>query len=777
MKKLLVTLLTAVMLLSFAFGIVAVSATEGDHSDEVISVLDHSPAEADWESAHAYTMAPLSSDTTGATGTVKLLVNGSNLYFRMEVQDATRQDADRPQYSITVGDKTSAARGKFVDVITGNPWLSDNATDFGTAVLTTSVYENETYTLTIGFNIGTLCVQGAHVKVSFSAADAQTSEQAWADSTSAYPHAIGYSGTLYIGQYSEIDPVGSPTPPTYSNEEKTIEVLTAEPTETDWDEAFAYEMTALDYAEGATGTVKLLASGTNLYFRMEVQDATRLMNDRPQFSIVVGGKTQAARGQYEGTDGLWLEANAKEFGEYTQVSMEYTGGAYVLTIGIDLDDKFVTGGHVAVEFTHADAQDADQGWADNYTSYPHALRFADTLYLGEYSETDPVPPEEPVEPDPEPTPGPENTDLEIVVTDLASRPKEADWEEATAYDLLPNTGNLTGATGTIKIYTAARNIYFRVEIDDPTTNIQEDGIYVYLGIEGCRIETRGNYNLWLNNTFSDGAHNDLGEPSLLEMSTTAESSEDWVTGKYTFDYGFYIPDIYEPGATIRLCFKHRDSRSAAEAWTDGDYAHTIYFDQTLTFGEEADTTIRPQEPTEGFTASVADISYNKASAAWNEYTGADTYRFYVYEVNEEGAEEPYTYISLEGPVYAGLASYSEVFQGLSATTEYAVQVVAYDADDNAIAYSNLAEFATISREEALNPDPGDDDEQTPPDDGEQTPPDDEQTPPSDEGTEPSEPEKGGCGSSVGIGGGVAVLAAAALAGAAVVLFKKGRKEQ
>jgi hypothetical protein len=167
--------------------------------------------------------------------------------------------------------------------------------------------------------------------------------------------------------------------------------------------------------------------------------------------------------------------------------------------------------------------------------------------------------------------------------------------------------------------------------------------------------------------------------------------------------GFYLPDLYAEGAQIRLCFKHCDSRSAAEGWADSDYTHTIYFDQIITFGAPADTTIRPQTPTDGFTGSASGISYNKADICWNEFAGAETYNMYVYEVNPDGSEEPFTNISIEGPIYAGLDSYEEIISGLSEKTNYAVQVVAYDANEEVIGYSELILFSTISRQEAMNP--------------------------------------------------------------------------
>ncbi len=779
MKKLLMLLLSALLCCSLAFGVICASA-QTEEGNDPIAILDHEITQADWDSAKAYTMTPVSADTTGATGTVKLLATETRLYFLMEVQDATNFDADRPDYTITVGGKTASARGKFIDAATQQPWLAGRNSDFGDAVKTESTYADGAYRLEIGYDLGDVFVVGAEVTVDFSAADAQTAEQGWADDYTSYPHAIRFAATLTLGETEQPgteEPEPEPEQPE-PEQPGVVAVLDHEITQADWDSAKAYTMTPVSAdTTGATGTVKLLATETRLYFLMEVQDATQFTNDRPDYSVTIGGKTASARGQYIGSDGApWLNPRSKDFGNEVKVDISYANGAYRMELGFDIGaDLFVEGAHIVVDFSHADAQTAEQGWDDNYTSYPHAIRFVDTLYLGAYSETDPVAPdpeepgteepdpEQPGTEDPEPTPGPENVDLKIVVTDLVSQPKEEDWENAVSYEMLPNTGNITGATGTVKVYTAAKNIFFRMEVNDPTTCYNQDGIYVYLGVEDCYLETRGNYDLWLS-----AMHNDLGQPSLLAMSTTAADKSGYGEGTYIFEYGFYIPDIYEPGATIRLCVKHRDSRSSSEAWQDGDYAHTIYFDQILTFGEAADTTVRPQEPTQGFTASVEEISYNKASAAWSEFEGAETYKFYVYAVNGADAEEPYTHLSIEGPIYAGSASYSEEFLGLSASTEYAIQVVAYDGDDNVIGYSSLAEFETISREEALNPGGDDNDDQDP--DGDKQPdasdPDDEKG----DGTE----EKKGCGSTVS--GGFALAAALLAGGAAVLLAKKRGKE-
>ncbi|MBR2968486.1 MAG: metallophosphoesterase, partial [Clostridia bacterium] len=185
--------------------------------------------------------------------------------------------------------------------------------------------------------------------------------------------------------------------------------------------------------------------------------------------------------------------------------------------------------------------------------------------------------------DPTPTPGPENTNLGIVVKDIAHSPTEADWAEATAYDMLPNTGNITGATGKVKILTSGGNIYYRMDVTDPSTDANADGIYIYLGNGEKTYEARGNYENWLA-----AIHNDFGSQTELFMRTTAKKPREYLSGVYSFVQGFDLGGLIKEGASIRLVLKHRDSRSVWEPWRDGDYTHTIYFDQQITFGKQAE---------------------------------------------------------------------------------------------------------------------------------------------------------------------------------------------
>ena len=297
---------------------------------------------------------------------------------------------------------------------------------------------------------------------------------------------------------------------------------------------------------------------------------------------------------------------------------------------------------------------------------------------------------------------------------------QEDWDSAKAYTMTPVGTDTTGATGTVKLLATDTRLYFLMEVQDATRSDNDRPDYT-ITVGGKTASARGK--------FIDSAN---GLPWLADRATDFGKSikveSAYEDGAWRLEVGYDLGDAFVNGAAVTVDFS------------------------------AADTTVRPQEPTEGFTASVKDISYNKASAAWNEFEGAETYKFYVYAVNGADAEEPYTHLSIEGPVYAGNASYAEEFLGLSATTRYAIQVVAYDGDDNVIGYSSLAEFETISREEALNPG-GDGDE-----DGDKEP-----------GDEDKEPEdKKGCGSSL-TGG--AVLAAAALIGVAgVILAKKSRKK-
>lgn len=786
MKKLALLALTAAMATCSAAGMAAfgAGAEETANANVIAAVTGNEQgfvSESEWANVYAHEMS-------GANvGTVKFATVGTNLFIRMDVVDTTKfAGLDRNAYDITVNGKKQSAQGHY------EGWMAVGSSDFGANVQMDHSYSEATttYTAIYGFNLGDSFVDGQAVVATLAFNDSTTADMAWGSGA-----ATTWSGTLYLGSEPQTSDSESSevVTPTYTY---VVPMQAGAVAESDWAKAEAYVMTNLsEGTTGATGNVKFIVGGTNLYLRIQVEDATRNANDRPAYSFTIGGKTQGARGKYLDADGVtkWMADNSADFGKANMFEVTYVENVYTMTLAFDIGELAVEGAHLAVNVSHSDAQTEENGWADSITAYPHAIGFANTLYLGKYSETDPVAPEEepddssssgsetPETPvDPEPTPGPENVDLGIVITDLPSQPTESDWAKATAYDLIPNTGNITGATGTIKIYTAAQNIFYRVEINDPTTHIINDRVNIYLGTEDCNIDTRGNYDNWLTHR-----NNDLGSPSLFTCTSTASELTSYQGGVYTFEHGFYLPDLYAEGAQIRLAYTHCDSRSAAEGWKDGDYTHTIYFDQILTFGEPADTTVRPQEATEGFTGSASGISYNKANICWNEFAGAETYDMYVYKVNPEGSAEAYEHISIEGPVYAGLDTYEELISGLDASTAYTVQLVAYDMDGEVIAYSELIGFATISRQEALDSSSA----SSPNEDStsEETSEPEEST--SEETSEPeaSAPEtsapatsesenegktsnEAGCFGSVGLG-----VTAIALAGAAVVALKK-RKE-
>ena len=489
---------------------------------------------------------------------------------------------------------------------------------------------------------------------------------------------------------------------------------------------------------GENGTVKVATVGSNLFFRVEVTDTTFFSGkERIAWEISVGTLSISTQGNFD----PWLTGTNPDV--VTEMSYDETNTKAIATMGYSLGENYAEGATATMSFTYQDAATADTTWGHGTaTTWSGTMTFASTV-------TEPI--------------APENPDLGIVVVDLPSAPTEDDWANATAYEMGTVTEGTTGATGTIKIYTAASNFFVRMEINDPTSNVQNDGVYFYFGTEDYNYEARGNYKNWLADINKDF----VGSPSLLVNKTTATKPEEWEPGVMTFDIGYHIPDIYAVGGTMRICAKHRDSQSAAEGWKDGDYTHTLVFDQIVTFGEAADLTVRPEEATEGFTGSASDISYNKANICWNEVTGAETYKMFVYAVNAEGSEEPYEHLSVEGPIYAGTENYAEEISGLSATTAYVVQIIAYDANESVIACSELVEFSTISREEALNPTPnpgdGNNDSSSTPD----APADDNSSSSSSSTDDGATEAPAGCFGVVGSG-----LSVLALAGVAFVALKK-----
>ncbi len=471
--------------------------------------------------------------------------------------------------------------------------------------------------------------------------------------------------------------------------------LLAAPSESAWEQATAYDLISNDdTTTGATGKIKIYTVGGKVYFRLNITDTTTISGKDGIFiTFDVDGNTYNAVGNFAQSDSTacWFSVQANTLGLPDAVLNESAMTAstgYVSTLGFDLSSIYSVGKQFKMRVAIGDCQAAESDWSVSETGYSHYVYFDQTVTFGAKAVEN------------------ANPNLNIVVTDLASQPTENDWSSATAYNLIAKDPMSTGATGTMKVFTAGGNLYFRLTVNDATTHVVNDFLKIEIWSGDYALRKYGNYDLWLVD-FA-GAENFSGnQPSLLACTTTATNAKAWENGTYTFDFGWYVPEVYGVGNTVNLRVTHGDSQSETENWDKHDgFAHTIYFDQTLTFGEKNDPTVRPETPTSGFTGGTESISYNKANITWSEFTGAETYKLYVYTVNAQGSAEPYTHLSIEGPFYAGDGTYSEAIAGLSATTAYAVQVIAYDSAEAVIGTSELITFSTISRQEALNPTPG-----------------------------------------------------------------------
>lgn len=465
------------------------------------------------------------------------------------------------------------------------------------------------------------------------------------------------------------------------------------PTAAEWESLAVHNLSG-----NSEGYLQFATVGTTLWIRTVVEDTTKKTNgDTLDITVTVGNnsplKLKMNMQTWTADDGSWIagEVTFRDLTGYNDSKMQYTS-----LVGFELGDAYADEATVAVKVIYRDASEKhgtgaalDGGTATTYEA---------TLTI-----------EEPETPPPA-VEDPENPDLKIVVTDLPSQPKESDWANATAYNLIALHGGTAGSTGTIKIFTAAQNIFFRVEINDPTTHTNADSKYIYLGNQEVHYEAHGNWENWLTPVVN-GEANPFGQPSLMVEKTTAKitgnDKGDWTPGVYTWDYGLYLKDqatsniLWEEEAQIRLCVKFGDSQDSTRPWgTPSGYDHCIYFDQILTFGEKADTTVRPQAPTEGFTGTVSEVSNTNVKINTDGFDGAETYKFFLYGVNPAGSEEPYEHIEIAGPAYSDELPY-QLF-GLSATTDYLVQIVAYDNSDAPIAYSAFIEFRTLSIQEVTD---------------------------------------------------------------------------
>ena len=458
-------------------------------------------------------------------------------------------------------------------------------------------------------------------------------------------------------------------------EKAEISAGDAGPSEAAWAQAQEYSMSTLtqdgdDPTAGAAGSLKVLTAGSNFYIRTEILDPTSYKGtDGVYIKITpqLGDKAYEARGNYD----KWLAPLVSSLGDPVQMEQETTAesvggaGVYTMVIGFDLGEAYVPGYGVQITVKHRDSQSEEQAWAD--ADYYHTIGYSGLITF------------------------------KYEITDLAKAPTESDWEAADSFDLLQNDPATTGAAANVKFFTLGSNFYFRLTVSDPTMYYNADGIYIHFGTEddARMYKGRGNYDSWLATV-----KNDYNEPVLFEQS--ASTTEAGASGTYVMTYAKFMDEDCLPGKNIVVDIRHRDSQSAGQGWADADYPHTVSFKATLTVGLPADTTVRPEEASDGFTAAVESISYNKVTLAWDKFSDdAEIYKIFVYTVNEEGADEPYDYVAVEGPIYPGAGNkISELIMGLSASTNYAMQVIAYTNNESMLGASDLVIFETISRQES-----------------------------------------------------------------------------
>ncbi|MDY5441701.1 MAG: hypothetical protein SPG64_05785 [Candidatus Enteromonas sp.] len=653
-------------------------------------------------------------------GSVAFASIGTNFFFRMEISDTTpNKNKEKIDFTFAVDGKSQGQQGNF------DPWLTGyGAMDFGDNVQTELSYDEDAqkFVAVIGFNMGSSFVSGAKVSTTIHFYDATEASQGWGSGV-----ANTFSSDLYLLAKGEEEEVAH----TYIVNNVATSGLT---TDADWVGVETYEMIGEN-----KGTVAFLASGTKLFFRMEMPDTTPNKNkEKIDYLILAGGKTHGQQGNFD----PWLTGNvAMEFGDAAQVELSYDSEAqkYIAVIGMEMGSTYAKGLKVNATVNYHDATEVTQEWGTgNANTFNHDLWLEEFVEEGEESS-----PEESTEPE---TPseglveGPANTDLGIVVEDLAKIPNDAAWEKATAYEMIPVYGDTTGATGTIKIYSSNENFFWRMDVKDPTVSYRTDGIYIKVSTADeeprTLYEGRGNFDNWIAEK-----SNELGQPSLREDSFSIGDITSFSEGVITHKEGFYAPNYAVPGRKLHFEIRFRDSRSSHEPWIDDDQIHTIYFDQVVTFGEKADTSIRPETPTEGFVGDKEGLAYNKVTIKWNEAEGADTYKLFLYQKTEEG----WTYLRTEGPIYAGDDSYAEEITGLSEQTEYAVQVIAYDVSESMIAASDLVLVTTPSRNPSTSEPPVESSEEIV-ESSEEIVESSEEAETSNPGT--PIPEKKGCGGSV-----------------------------
>lgn len=767
--------------------------------------IKFTPSQASlWEQATAYAMTPAEAGEGNPTGTVQMLTYENILYLFLNLDAATcNLTTDYLSVEVSFGGKHKGWQGHLKGWYAG---LGEATMNFGnTSIFACSGVDGGagTYQVITTYELNSVPTlnDSATVKVTFKDVDA---DAAWngAGKTITFDQTVTFKGTATAQEPAKATPAdaellaGRPLADTAWKD-------AAQDTN-------AVPLLKADETTESSGTLQFKAFKKSdnegyLYFRYVVADSSLHAGDSLYLRISNGETVMEGTSyvEYNGRmDGEWYRNTAGD--AVTGYTADFAGivpgagdnavayngdkdcmskrgaygeaGEYVIIGFFNVKAELVEGAKFSVQFGYQDTET----WADLNHASEMTLSYESTVTVVAGSS----------EPDPEPG-------IDDFVPSAAKAYKgspkidttvEPQWDVIKEWiplnkNIDMNKGN-SPATVKFKMMWDEKGFYLLVVVEgDETLNGSGDGsanspwsydsLQISFDYENTTKPTDdGGRTGWTGKKGGycviDGggeASQNMAGGNILGMPTNTMKARQTDDG-YVFEafIGWGKDMKMEQGASFGFDLYYNDNMTPAgsdtvdgtnlgrKSWSSESSNDYLYVnrmgDITLDVDEDIvfDDTIRPEEPTAGFTAAVSEIGYDSVKIGFNVQTGAVNYKIFFYTKNAAGAAEPWTYVRSDGPVVKGDA---DDYFGLEEETSYGVQVVGYDKNGAIVGATAIAEFTTTKYvKPGPDPTPG-------PDDGKEP----------DDGKGDKEEGKGGCGSAtlgslVGLGG--LLMAAGAL---------------
>lgn len=307
-----------------------------------------------------------------------------------------------------------------------------------------------------------------------------------------------------------------------------------------------------------------------------------------------------------------------------------------------------------------------------------------------------------------------------------------DWTSGTKYELSKTLSGTTAVSGWFKVWWDSSAIYIAAQITDPTNDTNSDMLKFLIDFDGVPagaasvgFSSAAHAGVYALNMFPwlPGGMNapqawnppsqniaDAGNQVLGDGTTECSISTKYVDGKYTIE-SKWVPanaslkaKLVE-GANLGFDIRYIDHYSDATpngnktiGWaSDSSWGNDLRLIGKLTLGKKSgEASVQPVAPTEGVadihTPSDSDIGSDSVSIGWDNTDSATAYNVNIFKVTKQDGKDVYTYVSCD----SSIAGTSDYIANLDPATQYAFQVLAFNASGDQIAAYKLLTVTTKS---------------------------------------------------------------------------------